>query len=112
MTTTSYSMYDFLTACRGNWRNAIFIPCAPCGHPCKNGRKGCLLTADHSGRIRVVSIHRFETVTGQKIDPVECAGTLGRDAFEATFQTYLIWEVDDPQKCALRQLDDTVNSNF
>ena len=37
---------------------------------------------------------------------------LGKDAFEAAFQTYLIWEVDDPKKCALRQLDDTVSSNL
>lgn len=112
MTTTSYSLYDFLTACRGNWRNAIFIPCVPCEHACKNGRKGYLLTADHSGRLRVVSIHRFETVTGQKIDPAECAGTLDKNAFETAFQAHLIWEVDDPCKCALQQLDDTVSSNL
>lgn len=112
MTTTSYSLYDFLIACRGNWRNAIFIPCAPCEHACKNDRKGYLLTADHSGWLRVVSIHRFETVTGQKIDPAECAGTLDKNAFETAFQAHLIWEVDDPGKCALQQLDDTVRSNL
>nr|WP_326184424.1 hypothetical protein [uncultured Oscillibacter sp.] len=112
MTTTSYSICDFLTACRGNWRNAIFIPCTPCGHACKNGRKGCLLTTDSSGRIRVVRVHRFEAATGQKIDPAECAGVLGKDAFEAAFQTHLIWKVDDPQQCALRQLDDMVSSDF
>lgn len=112
MATTSYSMYDFLTACRGNWRNAIFIPCAPCGHACKNDRKGCLLTADHSGQIRVVLVRRFEAVTGQKIDPAECAGTLGKDAFETAFQAHLIWAVDDPRKCALRQLDDMDGSDL
>ncbi len=112
MTTTSYSMYDFLTACRGNWRNTLFIPCAPCGHACKNGQKGWLLTADYSGQIRVVSVHRFETVTGQKIDPAECAGTLDKDAFETAFQAHLIWLVDDPRECALRQLDDTVSPNL
>lgn len=112
MTTTLYSVYDFLTACRGNWRNAIFIPCTPCKHACKNGRKGCLLTADHSGQIRVVRVHRFEAVTGQKIDPAECMGTLDKDAFEAAFQAHLIWVVDDPHKCALQQLDDKVSPNF
>lgn len=112
MTTTSYSIYDFLTACRGNWRNAIFIPCAPCGHPCENIRKGCLLTADHRGCLRMVGVHRVETAIGQKIDPAECVGTLGKDTFEAAFQLHLIWAVDDPQKCALRQLDDKVGPNL
>lgn len=112
MTTTSYSLYDFLTVCRGNWRNAIFIPCAPCERPCENGRKGFLLAADHSGHIRVVGVHRFEIVTGQKIDPAECAGELSKGAFEAAFQAHLIWAVDDPRKCALRQMDDKTGSDF
>ena len=36
------NLYELLFSCKGNWRNAIYVPCGPCPHPCKVDRSGCL----------------------------------------------------------------------
>ena len=110
MSKSSYSIFDFLKDCRGNWRNAIFIPCSPCRHPCTNQYQGCLLVADDQGRPRVVCVSRFEGVTGQKVEGSDCVGTLSRAAFESAFLPYLLWEQDDPELCCLRHLDHEVST--
>lgn len=101
----TYHLYDFLSSCGGNWRNAVYLTCGSCSHPCKNQRAGCLLTADSQGRPLIVCVSRFEILTGQKIDPSECAGRLTRQAFESLYARYLLWELDSDRQCALRQLD-------
>lgn len=68
MRTSSYSIFDFLKDCRGNWRNAVFIPCEACGKPCPNQRRGSLLTADAEGGPRAVCVSRFEAATGQRVE--------------------------------------------
>ena len=113
MTTNhTYSMYDFLSSCGGNWRNAIFVSCSPCRHPCRNIRAGFLLTACSEGTPLVVCVQRFEGLSGQKIDPSECAGRLSRSAFESLYARYLLWQLDSDRQCALRQLDQSVSSNL
>ena len=94
MTTNhTYSMYDFLSSCGGNWRNAIFVSCS-------------------QGTPLVVCVQRFEGLSGQKIDPSECAGRLSRSAFESLYARYLLWQLDSDRQCALRQLDQSVSSNL
>ena len=110
MRKTSYCIFDFLKDCRGNWRNAVFVPCEPCRYPCANDRRGCLLVSDMEGHPRAVSVSRFEAITGQKVEGPDCVGVLGRDAFESAFQSYLIWEYDDPELCCLRYLDGEVSA--
>lgn len=105
MTTTSYSLFDFLSGCGGNWRNAVFVPCAPCAHPCKAGGCGCLLSADSQGHPILLTVHHYEILTGQKVRPDECIGTLSRSAFESIYARYLLWLLDSPQQCPLRFLD-------
>lgn len=110
MKTTSYSLYDFLTDCAGTWRNAIFIACTPCRHPCKNQRCGHLLSADRDGRPHLISVRLYEQATGKKIDPAECVGKLDRSAFAAAYRTYLLWELDDAGQCPLRCLSAKINT--
>ena len=105
MSKSSYSIFDFLKDCRGNWRNAVFIPCGACGHPCANQRRGCLLTADAGGRPRAVCVSRFEAVTGQRVEGSDCIGVLSKHALASVFQSYLTWSCDDPEACCLCHLD-------
>lgn len=112
MSKSSYSIFSLLKDCRGNWRNAIFIPCEPCRNPYANQRQGCLLAADSEGRARVVCVSRFEAVTGQKVEGSDCIATLSRAAFESAFLPYLLWEQDDPELCCLRHLDREVSANL
>lgn len=48
MRTTIQQLAEFLTACRGNWRNACFISCGvrKCHSPCS----GYLMSADADGK--------------------------------------------------------------
>lgn len=50
MSTNTYSIFDFLKNCGGNWRNTLYIPCGVCIHPCRSKQRGALVTADSYGR--------------------------------------------------------------
>ena len=75
------NLYELLFSCKGNWRNAIYVPCGPCPHPCKVDRSGCLAATRQDGAPLLVGVREFEEETGERIDPGECIGTLSRDAF-------------------------------
>ena len=84
-----YRFYEFMTGCGGNWRNAIFISCPACSGYCSTQNWGCLLTADRDGRPMVLSVVCFEDLSGQSIDPSECAGHISKDAFESLYRKAL-----------------------
>ena len=76
MSTNTYSIFDFLRSCGGDWRNTLYVPCGVCIHPCRAKQRGVLVTGDGYGRPRAISVSRYEAITGQRIDPDECVGTL------------------------------------
>lgn len=110
MKTSSYSIFDFLEHCGGNWRNTVYVPCGCCFHPCRAKCRGCLLTADMDGRPMAISVTRFEAITGQRVDLSECVGTLSRYAFDELFRHYRIWGCDDLGTCLLCHLDSNISA--
>lgn len=110
MSKSSYSIFDFLRNCGGNWRNCIYIPCSFCLHPCRAEQRGALLTADSYGRPRAVSVLRYETVTGQRVDPDECVGTIRQYAFDTLYREFAFWECEDMGECLLCHLDQEVSA--
>ncbi len=95
--------YPFLQAVRGNWRNALFINCSNCPYrqqPCP----GFFLAADAEGKPLIVPVGAFQEITGQKIEPEECHGSLSRQVFEDAFSLYLEWYTASTEKCPLWQL--------
>ena len=101
------NLYELLFSCKGNWRNAIYIPCGPCPHPCKVSRSGCLAAIRQDGTPLLVSIREFEEETGERIDPGDCIGTLNKDAFSSLFSRYLIWEMTSSEQCPMEYLTDS-----
>ena len=101
------NLYELLFNCKGNWRNAIYIPCGPCPHPCKVDRSGCLAAIRKDGAPLLVSILDFEKGTGERIDPYECIGTLSKDAFSSLFSRYLTWEMSSSEQCPMEYLTDS-----
>ena len=101
------NVYELLFSCKGNWRNAIYIPCGPCPHPCKVERSGCLAAIRQDGTPLLVSIRDFEKETGEQIDPGDCIGTLNKDAFSSLFSRYLIWEMTSSEQCPMEYLTDS-----
>ena len=87
MRTTIQQLVEFLTACRGNWRNACFISCNEC--KCHSPCSGYLMSADAGGKPVLISAAEYERLTGQRIDPSECRGNLFRSAFEDIYALYL-----------------------
>ena len=101
------NLYELLFSCKGNWRNAIYVPCGPCPHPCKVDRSGCLAAIRQDGTPLLVSIREFEEETGERINPGECIGTLNKDAFSSLFSRYLIWEMTSSEQCPMEYLTDS-----
>ncbi len=110
MKTSSYSIFDFLEACGGNWRNTVCVSCEHCFQPCRAECRGCLLTADMEGRPMAISLTRFEAITGWKVEPCDCIGTLSRYAFDELFRYYRLWECADPVACLLCYLDSNISA--
>ena len=98
------NLYELLFSCKGNWRNAIYVPCGPCPHPCKVDCSGCLAAIRQDGSPLLVSIRDFEKETGERIDPVDCIGTLSKDAFSSLFSRYLTWEMSSSEQCPMEYL--------
>ena len=98
------NLYELLFSCKGNWRNAIYIPCGPCPHPCKVDRSGCLVAIRQDGAPLLVGVREFEEETGERIDPGECIGTLNKDAFSSLFSRYLTWEMSSSEQCPMEYL--------
>ena len=98
------NLYELLFSCKGNWRNAIYVPCGPCPHPCKVDRSGCLAAIRQDGTPLLVGVREFEEETGERIDPGECIGTLNKDAFSSLFSNYLLWEMSSSEQCPMEYL--------
>lgn len=110
MSTNTYSIFDFLKNCGGNWRNTLYVPCGVCIHPCRAQQRGALVTADGYGRPQAISVARYEAITGQRIDPDECIGTLRQYAFDAVFREFALWECEQVGDCLLRSLDSEISA--
>lgn len=86
-----HQLYRFLSACTGNWRNAVYIS--------DNGL-GYLLSTERDGGPIVMALGQLQQLTGEQIDPAECCGQLTGDAFKALYGQYLLWHlpsaIDDP----------------
>ena len=98
------NLYELLFSCKGNWRNAIYVPCGPCPHPCKVDCSGCLAAIRQDGAPLLVGVREFEEGTGERINPRECIGTLSKDAFSSLFSRYLIWEMTSSEQCPMEYL--------
>ena len=98
------NLYELLFSCKGNWRNAIYVPCGPCPHPCKVDRSGCLAAIRQDGTPLLVGVREFEEETGERINPGECIGTLNKDAFSSLFSNYLLWEMSSSEQCPMEYL--------
>ena len=98
------NLYELLFSRKGNWRNAIYVPCGPCPHPCKVDRSGCLAAIRKDGAPLLVGVREFEEETGERIDPRECIGTLSKDAFSSLFSRYLTWEMSSSEQCPMEYL--------
>ena len=98
------NLYELLFSCKGNWRNAIYVPCGPCPHPCKVDSSGCLAAIRQDGAPLLVGVREFEEETGERIDPGDCIGTLSKDAFASFFSRYLTWEMSSSEQCPMEYL--------
>ena len=98
------NLYELLFSCKGNWRNAIYVPCGPCPHPCKVDCSGCLAAIRQDSAPLLVGVREFEEETGERIDLGECIGTLSKDAFASPFSRYLTWEMSSSEQCPMEYL--------
>ena len=86
MNSSTKQLYQFLTACRGNWRSSVYITCQEPDNP------GYLLSADRDGKPMLMPIAQFQQLTGEQIDPTACCGQLTEEAFRSLYAQYLLWQ--------------------
>ncbi len=105
------SIYPFMEAVRGNWRNAFFLECASCPYGRAGECAGYLVTADAEGKLILMPVNQFQEATGQKAEKTECAGIMERRAFIAAFSLYLDWHTVSDETCVLLQLTPMLSEN-
>ena len=94
------AFYIFLSLTRGNWRNALYVECK---NKCRPDCKGYFFVSDTEGVPMLYPVSVFEKKTNMLIDKSECCGILGRQAFEAAYNRWLIWNVEDKSRCGIEQ---------
>lgn len=87
----------FLSACGGNWRNAVFI----CG---ADENERYLMTADRDGVPVLIELGSFCRQTGISVDTDECCARMGQDVFETVFAQYLLWRLPSRREHSLDAL--------
>lgn len=92
MNSSTKQLYQFLSACGGNWRNCI--------HVSVDG-PGYLLTADRDAKPIVMPVERFRQLTGEQIDLTECCGQLSETAFRALYSQYFLWRMPSAEDSPL-----------
>jgi hypothetical protein len=98
------TLFSFLSAAKGNWRNSIYIECHQCNYGKKNLCPGFLLIPDYDGQPVVIPDSLVERMTGLGADKNECLAVLYRQDFESLYSLWLEWNVSSSNECALMQI--------
>ncbi len=93
-------LYSVLVSVCGNWRNAIYLQCSRCDRKCG----GFLLSTNSDGSPVLFPVSDFEKITGEKIDPNECACVMTRETFEKLFHRWLIWHTAALESCCITEI--------
>lgn len=99
----SDTLYPFLKAARGNWRNAVYISCETCLYhaaPCG----GFLLTVNAEGMPILVEAEKFSAWTGDTVRWEECIGILSCQAFVSLYYEWGLWNLKSDNECSIVQL--------
>lgn len=99
MPSATQKLHRFLAACRGNWRNTIYIPANDSAMV-----PGYLMAADRDGCPVIMDVSLFTALAGDVIDPAECCGKLSQSAFEDIYAQYLLWALPSAGADALMEL--------
>ncbi len=96
-------LFPFYKAVGGNWRNAIYISCtcSQCPYTASGLCGGYLLSANSDGVPMIVSARQYGAVTGEIVEPSECRGQITRQAFEAAYAQYILWQLSETGHCPL-----------
>lgn len=97
-----YTLYSFLNAAKGNWRNSIFIECGACPYGRSELCSGFLLAPDAAGRPVLLPADVIYKMTGVTADKSECLMVLSRQRFEILFSLWLDWQTDSLEQCPLQ----------
>ena len=98
----------FLIAVEGNWRNVVWIESCQeriCGRECPYS--GHLFTCDAEGMPILLPVDQFCQMTGEIVDPFECAGRIERVQFERIYQRRLLWTASESRTCGVEQFAST-----
>lgn len=103
MSNSTCSLFSFLKAARGNWRNSIFIKCSFCSYNIELC-SGFLYVPDADANPILLKAELINVITGSPVDETECQMILSRQRFETLFSLWLDWNTSSSEQCALLQI--------
>lgn len=106
MGSKSCTLYSFLCAAKGNWRNSVYIECCGCQYGEKDSCSGFLMVPDYDGQPVVIPAGFVKTMTGLPVDKEECWAVISRQCFESLYALWLNWHINSSDECVLLQIAD------
>jgi len=98
------SCFSFFRAAKGDWRNSIFIGCRQCQYGNVNTCQGYLLVPDYDGKPIILPFDAAYGMGAQTADKSECKVIIDRKDFETLYASWLLWNIQTPNECALAQV--------
>jgi hypothetical protein len=98
------TIYSFLNAAKGNWRNSIFIECGECPYGKQKLCSGFLFVPDYNGKPIILSADMIQRITGRTVDKEECQMVIGRQKFESIYALWLDWNINSTKECTISQI--------
>jgi len=98
------TLFSFLCAAKGNWRNSIYVECRGCPYGRSDLCPGFLLVSDYDGQPILISSEIVRNMTGLPADKGECRAVICRQDYEALYALWLEWNVGSSAKCTLLQI--------
>lgn len=98
------SLFSFLCAAKGNWRNSFYIECRRCRYGRREPCSGFLLVPDYDGQPVIIPAGVVQSMTGLAADKEECRAVISLQDFETLYALWLEWNVGSANDCPLTQI--------
>lgn len=103
MGTDIQTIYEFLHAVQGNWRNSIYVDSSSCGRCGEKCPGDYLIIANEDGAPIAVPVKDMVSISGQSIAKDECIAVMRCKDIRTFYHLWLIWNADTDKECPVEQ---------
>ena len=92
--TNIQTLYRFLSATQGNWRNAFYVKCDACQYMKTASCEECLFIPAADGEPLFIPISDISIMAGYRIDPTECSSQISFYNLDILYQFWFLHETN------------------